>query len=150
MGLIVVLDSAAHSTPPPTGGGGELSPFERDRGEQQQRIGSTAIEGSFAYQLGHDGLETGLFNVGDSHQIEQTVTLSPATKLVRLTVHLKEPESIEVGFGWNLSILFNSTTMYTRQILPRGRSLTLTDIIWPIGDTNRPATDVLAVKLEVV
>lgn len=141
---IVLLDSGTHSLGLSAGG---LSPFERDRGDEQGRI---EVDGAFVYELGHAGRESGRFEVGDHIEITQSITPDSNAQLVRLDVDVLLPKSLPTSpdVEWEFSARFAGSVKYTRRLRAEKRSLQLRDIALSLAGSAPP--DDVTFRLELV
>ena len=141
---LVLLDSGTSSIAAPTA----LSPFFRDRGEQQGRI---LVDGDWVYELGHAGREGGVFNVGDYHQVAQVIgTPDAQADLVRLDVDVVLPDSLPTApaLEWEFTARLNGVVLYTRRLRAEPRSITLRDVALSLAASAPP--DTVAFRLELV
>jgi hypothetical protein len=127
-----------------------LSPFERDIGDEQGRIAeASAPAGSYVFELGHAGLESGSFETGDYIEVQQTsIDFDGQAALVRVTVNIELPETLPSGLGWEFTARLNGSARYTRALNAEPRTLSLTDIAIPTVAAG--GSDTLSFRLEVV
>jgi len=140
----VILDSGAHAFAAPT----SLSPFFKDRGVAQGRI---QVDGAWVYELGHATREGGYLNVGDHHEVSQSIgTPDGQAGLVRVDVDVLLPQVLPASpaLEWEFTARLNGTIVYTRRLRAEDRSLTLRDIAISLAATAPP--DTVAFRLELV
>lgn len=146
--MLVLLDSGTHALGL---AGTDLSPFERDRGDEQGRIPSaTATDGSFVYELGHAQREGGSFEVGDFHEITQAVTPDGNAQLIRVDVNVLLPTALPTSpaVEWEFTVRFKGVVKYTRRFRVEQRTLALRDIA--ISLAASAPTDDVTFRLELV
>lgn len=129
-----------------------MNPFSKDLGVHQGRIAvASAVEGSFAYELGHALLQDVNVGVGDHHQVLQTFLVDAQSKLLRASVVVVTPQVLPIGAAWEVSGWLNGTKMVSRRLRPSKRTIVLDD--WRIslfGAHPSPTTNSVAFRLELV
>lgn len=127
----------------------EASPFQVDRGDAQARIASTAIAGSYAFELGHASRITEYMEEGNYIELSQAAEFDfGQQKLVRLSVKLTAPELAVANRAWQFTAMLGAVTFYTRTIASDGREIVLDDIAVSLADAPAPPTTV-AVKFRL-
>jgi hypothetical protein len=126
--------------------------WERDLGTSQGRIASaSAPEGSYVYELGDALFTPHELRIGDYHEIQQTLTLDGAAKLLRATVRFRPPPTIPAGFRWLFTMRLNGAVLASREIKRDAQTIELDDLAVPLFTAGGPpGTDVVAFRLEVV
>lgn len=128
------------------------SPFAANRGVTQQRIGSaTAPDGEFLFELGDSAFGDARLDVGDYHQVEQTVTIPAQIFLFRPKVRLGLRVDLPAGLSWKLRVFLNAVEVYERVFVAKPpTTVTVDDIAIPLNDANgAPSTDDIAFRLEL-
>ena len=128
------------------------SPFQVDRGDAQARVASTALAGSYAFQLGHTSQITEYFEVGNYIELSQAMAFDfDYQKLVRIAVTLVSPSTATTGVRWRFTATLGAVTFYTRYIPADGRTLTLEDIALSLAAAPAPPTTVTVLfRLQLV
>jgi len=143
--VLLLLNS---SGVPPLNG---VSPFEKDRGLQQGRIAvSDAPAGSYVFELGHSANEEVSLDVGDYAEVSRSVNLDGQAAAVRLRAAIVPPPDLPSGLEWEFSGRLNGTVLFSRRVVADERNLQLLDLALSAADSNRPAADTIAFRLEVV
>jgi len=129
-----------------------LSPFERDIGDEQGRIAeSDAPGGSYVFELGHAGRETGYFDAGDHIEVSQAnIEFDAQAALARVTVNVSLPTELPASLEWEFTARLNGSARYTRRLRVEQRTLELTDIAIPTVAALAGPNNTLAFRLELV
>jgi len=127
------------------------SPWEQDLGTHQGRIATAdAPEGAYVFELGHALHAKRNLAVGDYHEVQQTVTLDGAARLMRASVRFAAPPVIPAGHGWLFTMRLNGAVFASREIKRGARTIEIEDLAIPLdGASGPPGTDVIAYRLEV-
>lgn len=130
----------------------EVSPFQVDRGDAQGRVAATAINGAYAFQLGHTSLITEYMEIGNYIELTQSAPFAFGyQKLVRLSARLVSPSVATAGVRWRFTAALGAVTFYTRYIPADGREVTITDIALSLAAAPAPPTTVaVAFRLQLV
>ena len=127
--------------------------FNQYPGQHQQRVDDdAAVEGDFVFELGHTLNSDARLDIGDHHEVTQTLVFSVGSELVRPVLLIKVAPTLPAGVAWEITARLNGTVYYTRTLpIPPKTSFRLDDIAVPLNTAlGPPAQDVLAFRLTLV
>lgn len=129
-----------------------MNPFNKDLGIHQGRIAvSSAPEGTHVYELGHALLTDANVDVGDFHQVSQSMVLDAESRLLRATIVVRTPAVLPTGAAWELSAWLNGTKMVSRRLRRSKRMIILDDFVISLyGGNAAPTPNTVAFRLELV
>lgn len=121
------------------------TPFELHRGLHQQRVASSQLVGSYAYELGHALHADAYLAAGDRHDLTQTFTLAPEAKLIRIRARIAAAPQLPAGLMWSFQVRLNGVLHYSRVIDVAGRVVVLNDIAVRLA--GAPGSNTLVLRL---
>jgi hypothetical protein len=127
--------------------------FDQHPGVHQQRIDdAAAVEGDFVFELGHALNNDARLDIGDYHEVKQTLVFSVGSELVRPVLIVKPPPDRPASVCWEVTVRLNGTVVYTRELHdPPPTTFRLDDIAIPLNEAlGPPATDEISFRLELV
>jgi hypothetical protein len=128
-----------------------MNPFTKDLGIHQGRIAiDPAPEGTHVYELGHALLQDVNLDVGDYHEVSQSLLLESASTALLASIVIVTPP-LPIAASWELSGWLNGVKMVRRILRASKRTLVLSDIRISLYNANRgAAVDLIAFRLELV